>query len=66
MFYTDYIKNKANKNKIEDILFKMGLTTDIVLEGVNDYYEEGLKELENIGEKDLAIAIKKNKINFNI
>jgi hypothetical protein len=66
MFYTDFIKNKANKNKIEDILFEMGLTTDIVLEGVNDRYEEGLKELEKIGEKDLAIAIRKNKINFNI
>lgn len=44
----------------------MGLITDLVVEGVNDRYEEGLEKLKEIGEYRLAKAIEEKQIFFNI
>ena len=60
-FYNNFVTNKSKIKKIEEILFEMGLTTNLVVEGVNDRYEEGLEKLKEIGEYRLAKAIEKNK-----
>ncbi len=65
-FYNDYVVDNAKIKEIEEILFKMGLTTDLVVEGVNDKYEEGLKRLKEIGEDRLAKAIEEKQVFFNI
>lgn len=65
-FYDDYIINKTKTKEIEDILFEMGLTTDLILEGINDKYNEGLEKLKEIGEEKLAKAIEKKQVFFNI
>lgn len=65
-FYNDFVPNKSKIKKIEEILFEMGLTTDLVVEGVNDRYEEGLEKLKKIGEYRLAKAIEEKQIFFNI
>ena len=65
-FYNDFITDKSKIKKIEKILFEMGLTTDLVLEGVNNKYEEGFEKLKEIGEYRLAKAIEKKQIFFNI
>lgn len=65
-FYDDYIIDKTKIKKIDEILFKMGLTTDLIVEGINDKYEEGLKELKEIGEIRLVKAIEKKQVFFNI
>ena len=65
-FYDDYIINKTKTKEIEDILFEMGLTTDLILEGINDKYNEGLEKLKKIGEEKLAKAIEKKQVFFNI
>ena len=65
-FYNDFVTNKSKIKKIEEILFEMGLTTDLVVEGVNDRYEEGLEKLKKIGEYRLAKAIEEKQIFFNI
>ena len=65
-FYNDYVIDKTKIKKIEEILFEMGLTTDLVVEGVNDRYEEGLEKLKEIGEHKLAKAIEKKQVFFNI
>lgn len=61
-FYNDFVTDKSKIKKIEEILFEMGLTTTLVVEGVNDRYEEGLKKLKEIGEYRLAKAIEKKQI----
>ena len=65
-FYDDYIINKTKAKEIENILFEMGLTTDLILEGINDKYNEGLEKLKKIGEEKLAKAIEKKQVFFNI
>lgn len=65
-FYDDYIINKTKTKEIEDILFEMGLTTDLILKGINDKYNEGLEKLKEIGEEKLAKAIEKKQVFFNI
>lgn len=65
-FYDDYIINKTKTKEIEDILFEMGLTTDLILEGINDKYNEGLEKLKEIGEEKLAKAIEEKRVFFNI
>ncbi|MCF2612859.1 hypothetical protein [Fusobacterium perfoetens] len=65
-FYDDYIINKTKTKEIEDILFEMGLTTDLILEGINDKYNEGLEKLKEIGEEKLAKAIEEKQVFFNI
>ena len=42
----------------------MGLTTDLVLEGVNDKYEEGIEKLKKLGEEKLVEAIQNEEIEF--
>lgn len=64
MLYTNYIKDNKNKEKIDEILFKMGFTTDLVLEGVNDKYDEGMDELKKLGEEKLVEAIQNEKVEF--
>ena len=44
----------------------MGLTTDLILEGINDKYNEGLEKLKEIGEEKLAKAIEEKQVFFNI
>lgn len=61
-FYNDFVTDKSKIKKIEEILFEMGLTTDLVVEGVN----EGLEKLKEIGEYRLAKAIEEKQIFFNI
>lgn len=65
-FYDDYIIDKTKAKEIEDILFEMGLTTDLILEGINDKYNEGLEKLKEIGEEKLAKAIEEKQVFFNI
>ncbi len=65
-FYDDYITDNTKIKEIDGILFKMGLTTDLIVEGINDKYEEGLKELKKIGEIRLAKAIEEKQVFFNI
>ena len=65
-FYDDYIINKTKTKEIENILFEMGLTTDLILEGINDKYNEGLEKLKEIGEEKLAKAIEEKRVFFNI
>lgn len=65
-FYDDYIINKTKTKEIENILFEMGLTTDLILEGINDKYNEGLEKLKEIGEEKLAKAIEEKQVFFNI
>lgn len=65
-FYDDYIINKTKAKEIENILFEMGLTTDLILEGINDKYNEGLEKLKEIGEEKLAKAIEEKQVFFNI
>lgn len=65
-FYDDYITDNTKIKEIDGILFKMGLTTDLIVEGINDKYEEGLKELKKIGEIRLAEAIEEKQVFFNI
>ncbi|WP_175613073.1 hypothetical protein [Fusobacterium mortiferum] len=64
MLYINYIKDNKNKEKIDEILFEMGLTTDLVLEGVNDKYEEGIEKLKKLGEEKLVEAIQNEEIEF--
>lgn len=63
-FYDDYIIDKTKAKEIEDILFEMGLTTDLILEGINDKYNEGLEKLKEIGEEKLAKAIEEKQVFF--
>lgn len=65
-FYSDFVTDKSKIKKIEEILFEMGLTTDLVVEGVNDRYKEGLEKLKEIGEYRLAKAVEEKQIFFNI
>ena len=65
-FYDDYITDNTKIKEIDGILFKMGLTTDLIVEGINDKYEEGLKELKKIEEIRLAKAIEEKQVFFNI
>lgn len=65
-FYDDFVTNKSKIKKIEEILFEMGLTTDLAVEGVNDRYEKGLEKLKEIGEYRLVKAIEEKQIFFNI
>lgn len=58
-FYNDFVTDKSKIKKIEEILFEMGLTTDLVVKGVNNKYEEGFEKLKEIGEYRLAKAIEK-------
>lgn len=64
MLYINYIKDNKNKEKIDEILFEMGLTTDLVLGGVNDKYEEGIEKLKKLGEEKLVEAIQNEEIEF--
>ena len=64
MLYINYIKDNKNKEKIDEILFEYWLNSKLVLEGVNDKYEEGIEKLKKLGEEKLVEAIQNEEIEF--